>query len=315
MARHLGIGKESVYGTPVALTKYVPYISEGITEDNQPLYAETVEARSVVKSRLGAYKVGGNLDFYMEPENCGLLLYGAIGAVSSAQQGETTAYKHTFTMGATVPPLTLAIGSDVTAGELKITSGLIKSMEIKCAVNELVSASIDIVGQKGEQTALSSPSFSALDPWVFHEGAVEIATVADTNVEAMTVKIENNIYDDDYSLGSRLRRRGGAGGFKVSGTCDLHFGSLTHWKQFYDGATGVAPANNVAEFQMELIVTGEQIGALAYYYTLHATMAKCVFDTHSAHVSKRDRTIEKCPWTALGSSPISLELTNEVTSY
>ena len=315
MARYLGLGKESVYGTAVAVSKYVPYTDESITEDNSFLYAETVESRSVVKARLGAYKVGGGINLYTEPENCGFLLYSALGALSTTGPADTSAYTHTFTPGTSMLGMTAFVGSDVTAGALKITSALTKSLEIKCVTGEFVSMAVDMVGQKGEQVALASPSFSALDPFVFHEGSVEIATVADTNVEAMTVKIENDIYDDDYSLGSRFRRRGGVGGLKVSGTMDLNFGSLTEWKQFYDGSTGTAPvANTYSELQLELIITGALISGSSYY-KLHCTMPKCVFDTHSANVNQNKRTIENLSWTALGSAPISIDLVNEVTSY
>lgn len=317
MTRHLAIGKEVTYGTPVAYTKYSPYITESFGEDNQMLYAETVEARDIIKKRLGAYKLEGSINMFVEPENIGLLLLGLFGGVVSQQQGVTTAYKHTFKPAASLATLTLGIGSDVTGGEKKMTSCQVKKGEFSLVAGEFVSANFDIVAQTILLDALSTPTFSALEPFVFHQGLVEIAGSTDAYVKACKIAVEN-VINTDPSLNSRLLQRSRLEGLKVTGSLDIEFQALDNFKRFLGDAAAVAPANVYVEHPINMKVSGE-LADTPHKYEFNVLCPKCVFDSNKANVNKRDWTIQNLPFTAIydvsSAYTVVVELQNKITSY
>jgi len=312
----MALGKESAFSTAVAYTKYVDIYKDGVTADRQIMYLDTVESRNTHKQAVGTYKVGGPIDFPIAPENCGFILLGSLGAVSSSVVNAVD--KHTFTPADTITTFTLGLGGDVAAGENKLTSAFIKKLSIKAAVNEFVSGTIDVIAETSEQAAIATPTFSALTPFSFTEGDITIGGVSDTNVEAIQIDIENNVYEDGYSIGSQFLRRAQWGGLKVSGTMDLNFGSITQWKKFYDGSTGTSPATPVAPFALNASFTGPIIsGSDAYQFNV--LMGSVIFDTRSGNQDKQSRMHENISWTAIynvsASRTIAIELQNEIAAY
>jgi len=95
---YVGIGKEATYGTAVAPTKFLEFISESIKTSNELIPSKAVTAsRSRKKMFMGPYKASGDIPLELGPENCGLLLLAALGRVVTTGPGGEGEYTHVFT--------------------------------------------------------------------------------------------------------------------------------------------------------------------------------------------------------------------------
>ncbi|NWG09963.1 MAG: hypothetical protein HXX80_06660, partial [Nitrososphaerales archaeon] len=115
MARYLGIGKESVYGTPVVAQYHIPIISESLKLEHGYIYPETVAYREVAKAIAGKKLVSGGWEQYVTyDKGIGLILKALLG--SEMKTNPTTGVaKHEFKKGTSIPSLTVLVGlHDVT---------------------------------------------------------------------------------------------------------------------------------------------------------------------------------------------------------
>ena len=320
-SRYVGIGVESVYGTPVAYTKYAPLINHSPSQNNNVIEADSGESQYIIKDRLGRYSTEGTFELYIEPENIGLLLKTILPTATVADQSGTTKL-HTFKPSLTTYPIyTAGFGTDVTAGEHKVTSAVTTKLNIKATADQLHTALFSYVGQKDGAVALSTPTFSTPEPFAFHESPVEIATAADANIEAISIDIEKDRFMNTPTLGTRFQTRAGnTGRFKVSLSVDLAFESLTQWKRFYDGTTGVAPdTQTYTRHAIELLTTGVGTGDTTDKYKFNVIVPAVTFDTRKCSPSKADRTLENVTFKGIynvaQTSPVYIELQNQVASY
>ncbi len=325
-ARYMGIQEELTYGTPLSTSyDFIPIISESISEDNNFLMAETVESRELVKSRLGKFIAEGTFLQYVEPENIGWILKAIFGTVAdggctSAQQAATTTYKHTFKPTNNGPrSYTLEMGSDVTDGARKYTSALFKKIELTAAAGELMQAAIDVMAKSVTLEALDSPSFSSLEPFVFHDQYVSIAGAEDADVEAIKIVIENG-WADRFALHSRTPVGKSIEDFKVSGTLDLNFDSLANYKRFLGSASSTSPeSQSYTSHALNLMTDGPATGDAAYVYEFNVLMPECYFDTNKANLDKRSRMVQNLPfhaqYNASAAYIVAVELQNKVTAY
>lgn len=319
-SRYGAIGIESVYGTPVSYTKYFPLITGSINESNNVIQADTVESAWAIKQRLGPSVNSFSIDTLIEPESIGLLLKTILPTVASGSETGTTK-SHVFTpIAGTYPIFTLGIGSDVTAGEQKLASAMTTKMTFKAAAPDLLSMSMSGFGQKSLLASLASPSFATPEPLAYYETSVEIATVANADVEAIEITMEKDRFAGSHVLGTRFNpRNSSTGRFKVYGKVDLGFETLTAYKQFYDGSTGVTPpAQTYTQHAIELLTTGI-ITDTPDTYLFNVVVPQVMFDSNKADVSKADRTIQnvtfKGVYNVTATNIISVLYQNQVASY
>ena len=303
----------------------MPIIGETISEDNSFLFAETVEAREIIKARMGQFKPAGGITMFPEPENMGLLLkslFGTVadGGVASAQQAATTTYKHTFKPTNNGPrSYTLEVGSDVTAGARKYTSALTKKMELSAVAGEFLQASFDFDAQTVALEALDTASFSALDPFVYSEAYGKIAGSEDANIEAFKVTIEN-MWADRPTLNSRFPAGKAIEGVKVSGSIDINFTALTNYMRFLGSSSSTSPeAQTYTPHALALHTDGIATGDATYVYELNVLMPECVFKTNKANLDKRSRMMQNVTFEAIYNASsayvVAVELQNKVESY
>ncbi len=320
VSRFVGLGKEASYAEDVALTEFISAIDEGFGEDNQYIAEEEMGQRGLNKPQLGAFKAPGGFKFYGEPENIGLFLLGLFGEVATTPGAAASEYIHTYKPSATPQYLTVGIGTGVTAGQKTYPGFATKKGKFSLAPNNKLLVEAEGFPKTLNLDALASPSYSALDPFVFHQGSVEIATVADTNVQAMVIEVENMWKEDEYTIGSRLLRKATMQGVKVSGTMDLLFDDLTQFELFLGKAAQTAPLEGEAptKQQLELLIETAVVIDTVDTYKLNFIMKECLYKTSKANINKQERTIQNLEWEAYNPASgdqIEAILYNGVASY
>jgi hypothetical protein len=117
---HIGLGKETTYGTPVAASDYIRFASEGLSEEIEQVVSDNIigvvdEGASVE----GAHTISGDISFDVYPNNIGHLLRSALGAPVTTSVG-TGVYQHVFTPTqnnfsnvCALPPYTFEVNRDL----------------------------------------------------------------------------------------------------------------------------------------------------------------------------------------------------------
>lgn len=317
--RYVGLGKEASYGEDVAVTQYISAIDESFSEDNQIISEEEMGQRGMNKPMPGAFKPDGGFKFYAEPENIGLLLYALCGGETPTDLtgGE---YRHDFTPTDVAKYLTAAVGTDLAGARKTYPGYAVKKMKFSLSPNNKLLVEVDGFGKTFNLDALDTPSFSALDPFVFHQGDVKIATTPNTDVQAMTIEIENMWEEDGYTIGSRLRRRANLQGLSVKGTMDILFETLTELELFLGKAAQTAPLEDeqFTKQQLDLDIDSHVLIAAATNYQLNFEFKEVLYNTNKANISKQDRTIQNLEWEAYvptSGDQFKIELFNSVASY
>lgn len=102
LSNQLGIAEESAYGTFVAPTRFLEFMSESLAPDKQvlPFRSMGSQFQKANSSRHYIRGGGGPIELPFMNQGMGLLLKHALGAVASAQVGATDYYAHTFTPAA-----------------------------------------------------------------------------------------------------------------------------------------------------------------------------------------------------------------------
>ncbi len=318
-ARYIGVGKEAIYGTSVALTEYLDAIDEGIKDDNSIVADQTMGVRGLTKPTPGQFKVGGPFKAYAEPENLGLLLLGLFGAGSDTPSTpEAGVTLHTFIPTVTPQYLTIGIGSDVTAGQKTLGSAAVRKAKFSIGPGQKLLAEFDVFAQTHKVDALVAPTFSTKQPFHWVHASAKIATVAKTYVKAMTIEVENKWEEADYTVGSRLLRNAPLGGMVVKGTMDVMFDQLDQLKMFLGGAAVTAPAATLTKQRLDLEFISDVLAGATQFYFMKFIMLETLFKTHKANINKRDRTIEnlewECYWPTAGAQ-FSILYQNTIAAY
>jgi len=320
MVRYLALKKETEYGTHVTPDKFIDIVSESIAYRNNVIYVENVNTVDFLKQVAGPYGIAGDFDLKIEPENIGHILLGLFGQVTSEQQGETSAYKHTFKPigeDTELPSFTFEVGIGAITAR-RIAGCKIRRLSLSCAAGDLLLGSVTLVGKKDAIEDLQTPSFSALPPFAWNQATVTRAgsTIKPTAVE---VNYENILSEDEYRLSTDrtiqelpwLSRR-------ISGRIDLKFANTDDLKLFYGAAAATEPQETIETVALNLKFVSALIEA-AYYYTLELDIPRVVYDIANANVNVRDKIIQSIEWTALYDATATYaakaELTNKVTSY
>jgi len=269
MVRYVGIGKETVYGTAVAASRYAEAITS-IKPDQGWVIPAPVASRAFRKRNVGQYRARGNIgDFPVEPETIiGELLLGVFGSVSSAQQGGTAAYLHTFTPADTLPSYTTRIGVEQT--ERILPGCLVEALTVKFAHDKDLQATAEILsGFPETKASIGTPTISSLQALNMLDAAsiLTIATVSKRNlIYDLELTIKNNIPFDRGDLSGRTFATKRVGQREITGKLSAYFDDTTEYDRFIAGN----------EFTLIITAQGPVI-ASTYYYKLNFELRKCIY--------------------------------------
>jgi len=315
--RFVGLGKEASYGQDVALTEFISAIDENLALDNSLVADHEMGQRGKPKPVPGPLKVKGGWKQYVEPENCGLLLLALLGSETPSTI-ETGVYKHAFKMSHTPQYLTAGVGTAVTAGQKTVPGYAVKKLKLSCGPGQKLLGEVDGFGKTLNLDALASPTFSAKQPFHWVHASGKIATVANADIQAMTVEIENHWKEDEYTLGNRTLRKATLQGITVKGTMDVLFDGIAQMQMFLGGVAAVAPAATLTKQRLDLEFVHDVLAGATKYYELKIILLETLYSTHKANIVKQDRTIENLEFECFAPTSgeqVEIDLQNTVISY
>jgi len=314
----IGIAEETTYGQKVTTpAKSLTYGTLDLNPDQGLIDVEESE-RIIAQVVTGPFKGGGSLGLYARPDTIGHFLKWVMGAVTSAQQGGTAAYKHTFSFADTVKSFTLSDNERLSALDSRILMGcLIKSLTLEAPARELVTLDLDLLyAWEDLETKPTKGTLSALRPFVFHDLSLLKVGTTDFTAESFSFKIDNDIPDDTHDLGSRKLTEILLGGCDISGEFELKFKNWDWRKRFYGAAAATEPQEELTLQQLEITLTGEATGVPTYpNYYIHIVLPKCAIKEHAASASKREILKQTFAFSAYKDAGNIIELLNKDTSY
>jgi hypothetical protein len=259
--RYFALGEETTFKTPVAATKYLDVVVDAIVPYRQYLANTGAGSQAVKGKHTGREGARGTVTLQVRPNTITNLLKWVFGAVGSAQQGGTSAYKHTFDFADTLTKsFTGRLGKET--HEEVYPGMVVDSIGFGgVADDDLVATATLIGGAAMTKTTIGTPTFSALDPFVFHQNTVKIGGATSTIVEAFGLTIGRSV--SDYRVqGSKELPRIRPGARIINGSLVIDFVDTAELDRFVNDTTT----------SIEFLIVGSTIGATGYSYTLDLLM-------------------------------------------
>ena len=315
----IGIEGTATYGTYATPTRAYEFTGEGLDWNAERISSTAWQSgqRVVSSSRwkAGQVAVAGNVDLEVGSKNFGIWFKQALGACTTTSPGTATARLHTCTLGDLLGlSMTVQVGIEDTAGVVQpftYTGCKVNTLDFKCAVGELLTISVGLIGQNmvtsyGLATA-SGAYASTPELFSFVEGTVSLDGTA-IPVRDVSMSINNQLPTDDYVLGSALMRQPTEPALReVTGTMDADFTSLTEFNRFKNGTEATLTA---------LFQTTTAIEAALYPKVL--VTANVRYDGETPKVGGVEQTRQPIAYTvtapAGGGAPVSIAYQSVDTS-
>ena len=178
----LGLAEEADYNTPVTVTRFHEFVSEGLKFEQKRIDSKGLRAgrRTIHRWAPGTQKVSGPITMELAPGGLGLLLKHAIGGGTTAGAGP---FEHTFIPASRDgESLTLQLGRPSIDGTLNpfTYSGVkIPSWSLKASIDEYVMLTLNTYGAAEESDGNVIPLAEAVypaddDPFIFSEATITI---------------------------------------------------------------------------------------------------------------------------------------------
>jgi len=192
---YVGFGVETVEGTFVAPTKFLPVTSFSFDDSNDFNVPDQIRhSRDKYIAMAAPYVVSGSMEMELIPTDIASLLKSAFTAsvISSAYGGG--GYQHAYTPASTVGTFTFE-GSAADVIIMRYAGVRVNTIEIKAAFGEIVTASFGLEGvNRVKQVTPAVPTYTNVTPFNFAgvdilvSGGSLLATVKD-----FTFGVNNNI--------------------------------------------------------------------------------------------------------------------------
>lgn len=272
---HLGIGKESTWGTAVAATDYLKFVSEGISEEIEQLIPSSMggivdEERSFE----GLHTIAGDISTDVYPNSLGHLLRSALGAPTTTQPDATnnpTVYEHVFNpvhdnflIDCALPPYTVEVHRDL-AQAFQYAGTVINDLNLNFGTdNKIMRANAAVIAKKLALITKTTPSFEATAPFLWDQASITIDGVVNNDVSTLDFGVNNSLEGNETMDGSKeISRifRSGKRTFPISFTMDLT--GLTEFNRF----------KSQSEVAASITLTGASISG-TYNYKLTIDIPK-----------------------------------------
>jgi len=209
----IGIGKESVRGTAVDPTFFIPKVNLTLDEQVQQVVDPSSIGRieDSIDANITEKFTEGTLEGRIQAESFGLLLLNAIGSVvTTPDSPESGVNTHAFSVkqDAQHPSLTISVKEPNSSKRHPL--GMITSLEIEVALNEYAMFSAEFRAKKGETATLTPAYVTADEKLIFlpqhgtFKTAANLAGLAGASaidIKNFTITIDKNV-EDDQVIGS-----------------------------------------------------------------------------------------------------------------
>jgi len=314
------VAEESVAGTAETAPDVYEYLisDPGLNPVQNTLIHRSILSRSAYNASVASYHMEGNLDVLADPDSLmGWLLKWGLGSVASVQQGATTAYKHTYTAGDTLPTFTTWFkrgGSQ----QIKIPYCMIKSLTFNQAVDAVLSMSAAFVGKtENITTDFGTESYSQVIPFANSNLTVSIAGTPSTAAHASSITIDNGI---DVAMGrvhgSLFYNSLVPGNRTITGSFSLYFNDDTEYQRFWGDVAATTPSGVVDSVALVFHWDSGIDAGTATPYALDIEIPAAIYTSNSVNISGT-RVVQTLGFESIsdGTSDIDVYLINKKTGY
>lgn len=315
---HLGIGKETTWGTGVASSRYLPFITEGLTTNIEQIISGAQKAIiDEPESYTGLHTQTGDIALEVHPVSIGDILQSALNAPSSgvydtgplAYQHEFTPRQDDFATNCPVVPYTLEIYRD-NGNAFQYKGAVVNTLNLSFGVGEkILKATAGVIAKELASITKTSPSFETENPFTWDQAVVKIATVTNNDLESFTINLDNKLVGiptlNNTNIISRIYRDGPR-------TIDLSmvfdFVDQTQFDIFIAGT----------EQAFEITFTGAQIET-GHYYTIKIDLPKVRYTAYPINIGGPGRITcgvsGKAKYDTASGYAMKITLINKETGY
>lgn len=235
----LAIGKQSAKGSAQTTPTYKLKVTGGDISPSRQEFelAETDASRQQGSTVIVGAHVEGNPEFYVRPDDFGLLAYGLLG--TNADGGTASNYVHVASMlnSGALPYFTIykAVGSTVLVD--RYVDVRLSGMKVKGQAGQPLSVELDVMGLTadfGQTDPVLAPV--SQDPLVYPNVTVTKGGSAPGTVEAFELDITNNPLLIEADTGITPYDIV-PGKLQVSGTMTVLFENDADYRAFHTGST------------------------------------------------------------------------------
>jgi hypothetical protein len=200
---HIGLGKETTWGSAAAITDYVEALSENVA-----LTIERFTHKNIIGTlaepddTAGLRRVAGGITFAAHPVAVGYFLNSALSNFGATEVTSGILYSTLFKTGSgdfssasPVVPYTFEIYRGVTSSQ-QYTGCVVNALNITFNSNGAVMCEAQMLG-RGHTAAMSrsTPTFpgSPSKPFTFDTCSLSLGGAANVNIETLTIGINNNL--------------------------------------------------------------------------------------------------------------------------
>lgn len=231
---HLGIAKETNWGTAVAATDYVELLSENISTG-----IDRFPTRNIFggfhepDDSAGMHRTAGSIAHAGHPVSLGHLLKAAFNNISQTVilsgylfQLHFTGCKSEFADGVPRQPYTMEVNRNISSGSHRYAGALLNRLTLALAPNQDLRATAEWLAKTRSVIDATVPTFpaSSTEPFTFDTASVQIAGAANTRLEAFQMVVDNQLEGIAALNASAAIARVRAQGpqiIRVSGTLDF----------------------------------------------------------------------------------------------
>lgn len=193
-AQRFGLKKEASRGTAETTpTKWYPFLkgaemkySLGLLEN------EVISGQSAMMPPIAGRKTGtGKISLPLDSQTCPEFLRSCLGTLTTAQQGGTSAYKHTIVLGTGIERPSYTFFLDYGLDVKKYNLGVVKKVAFGSSVDGIGTFEADVLFKSEATGTIGSPSFPTQKYLAFNMMDFKIAGVSNTDIKDWTLEIDN----------------------------------------------------------------------------------------------------------------------------
>lgn len=209
---YLGVGVETIAGTSVAPTKFIPVKSVNFNVDQEDItFREIAGSRQAQQQFGGSIRPSVSLTSAFYPSSAfGVLLRGLFGQVTTAAAGASaTAFTHTFADAAVLPSLSFERSDTAGAGGLlhqRIPGCKIESMSFSAEFGSDVEVQVDAQGLSFPEKPAAKPAsilLPAMNPFIFTGVTIDIDGVPNDLFRNINFDFNNTLEPQEALRGTR----------------------------------------------------------------------------------------------------------------
>lgn len=264
-----GLAKETTRGTAEAAPSVWLAVSPESKMDLKEIYLPDVALRGVMSRYADAavYKEGdGIIKFPLRASDIGEIVHMLLGDPTSAQQGGTTAYLHTWTPANTLLPQSYTVFVDRSLNVLKYNGCNVSELKITGTPEDFIQIEAKMMFLNEASGSIGSPSYVESEEMTFQHVTFKIAGTSSTEVKQFECTIKNGLFRKRVTAQVQTPEQLVATMLSADVSFTVYFEDATERDKFIAGTAS----------SIEIVCTGDTISG-AFTYTFEVLLDSFVY--------------------------------------